>query len=180
MSRTYGPIRQIAFVVRDLDAALRYWTETLGVGPFFVMRNVSPEDFQYRGAPSPSPRMSLALGNSGDLQVELIEQHDDHPSAYRDFLDSGREGMQHVSAWVTHDEYDGVMKRMLDDGVAVAHSGAMAAAGVRFAYFATDTAPGGLLYEIADVLEPQIYPLMEMIAAAAKDWDGTDPVRAIG
>jgi len=180
MSRTYGPIRQIAFVVRDLDDALRYWTQTLGVGPFFVLRNVSPDDYRYRGEPSPSPRMSLALGNSGDLQVEIIEQHDDAPSAYRDFLDSGREGMQHVSSWVTRDEYDAVMKRMLDDGVEVAHSGAMAAAGVRFAYFATDAAPGGLLYEMADVLEPQIYPLMEMVAAAAKDWDGTDPVRELG
>ena len=180
MSRTYGPIRQIAFVVRDLDAALRYWTETLGVGPFFVLRDVTPDNFHYRGAPSPAPRMSLALGNSGDLQVEIIEQHDDHPSAYKDFLDTGREGMQHVSAWVTREEYDAVMQRMLDDGVEVAHSGAMAAAGVRFAYFATDTSPGGLLYEMADVLEPQIYPLMEMVAAAAKDWDGTEPVREIG
>ena len=36
MSRTFGAIRQIAFIVHDLDAALRYWTETLGVGPFFV------------------------------------------------------------------------------------------------------------------------------------------------
>lgn len=180
MSRTYGPIRQIAFVVRDLDAALRYWTESLGVGPFFVMRTVTPDEFHYRGAPSPAPRMSLALGNSGDLQVEIIEQHDDHPSAYRDFLDSGREGMQHVSAWVTRDEYDRVMKRMLDDGVEVVHDGQLAAAGVRFAYFDTDTAPGGLLYEIADVLEPQIYPMMEMIAAAAKGWDGTDPIRELG
>jgi catechol 2,3-dioxygenase-like lactoylglutathione lyase family enzyme len=180
MSVFYGPIRQIAFVVRDLDVALDYWTKTLGVGPFYVMRNMTPDDFRYRGAPSPSPRMSIALGNSGDLQVEIIEQHDDRPSAYRDFLDSGREGMQHVSAWVTRDGYDDVMKRMTDTGVEVVHEGRLAAADVRFAYFATDTAPGGLLYEIADVLEPQIYPMMEMIAHAAKDWDGADAVREIG
>ena len=124
--------------------------------------------------------MSLALGNSGDLQVEIIEQHDDNPSAYKDFLDRGREGMQHVSAWVTHDGYDDVMTRARDEGVAIAHEGRLAAAGVRFAYFDTDSSPGGLLYEIADVLEPQIYPLMEMVAAAARDWDGTDPVREIG
>jgi len=35
MSRLFGEMRQVAFVVRDLDQALRYWTETLGVGPFF-------------------------------------------------------------------------------------------------------------------------------------------------
>ena len=33
---------------------------------------------------------------------------------------------------------------------------------------------------MADVLDPQIYPLMEMVATAAKDWDGTDPVRELG
>jgi hypothetical protein len=36
MSRAFGPIRQIAFVVRDIDAAMRQWTEVLGVGPFHV------------------------------------------------------------------------------------------------------------------------------------------------
>ena len=55
MSRVFGPIRQIAFVVRDLDASLRYWTETLGVGPFFALRNVSPVQYQYRGQPSEPP-----------------------------------------------------------------------------------------------------------------------------
>jgi len=44
MSRKFGAIRQIAFIVRDLDAALRYWTETLGVGPFFVLRRTTPGD----------------------------------------------------------------------------------------------------------------------------------------
>ena len=112
MSRRFGSIRQIAFVVRSLDRTLRYWTETLGVGPFFVFRNMSPEDFRYRGEPSPAPRLSVALGNSGDLQVELIEQHDDRPSAYRDFLAAGREGFQHVSSWLTRAEYDATLVRV--------------------------------------------------------------------
>ena len=55
MSRTFGAIRQIAFIVRDLDTALRYWTETLGVGPFFVLRRSTPADYCYRGKPSPAP-----------------------------------------------------------------------------------------------------------------------------
>ena len=181
MSTRFGEIRQIAFVVRDLDAALKYWTETLGVGPFFVMRRVQPDEFRYRGEPSPAPVMSIALGNSGDLQVEIIEQHDDSPSAYKDFIDRGREGMQHVSAWTTSAGYDEVMKRALDDGLTVAHEGKLAAAGVRFAYFDTEGYAGGLLYEIADLLEGAIYPFVEMIAAEARTWDGhTDPVREMG
>jgi catechol 2,3-dioxygenase-like lactoylglutathione lyase family enzyme len=177
MSRLFGSVRQIAFVVRDLDPVLRYWTETLGVGPFFVMRSVSPGNFRYRGKASPAPSLSIALGNSGEVQVEIIQQHDERPSAYQDFLASGREGFQHVSSWLTRAEYDATMDRLIDAGATLSHDGTIPGAGVRFAYFATDVAPGGLMYEIADVMEPQTYPFMQMIAEAAKQWDGRHPVR---
>src|SRR5262245_65916980 len=109
--------------------------------------------FRYHGEPSPPPTLTIALANSGALQVELIQQHDEHPSAYRDFLASGREGFQHVSSWVTRAEYDAIRARMLATGTPIAHEGAMAGGGVRFAYFATDTVPGGLVYEMADLAE---------------------------
>jgi len=179
MSRRFGPIRQIAFVVRDFDRSLRYWTQTLGVGPFFVLRNLSPEQYHYRGQPSPPPTTSLALGNSDDLQVEIIHQHDDRPSAYRDFLESGREGFQHVSAWLTRAEYDATMAASRRDGLSVAHEGVIPGSGVRFAYFATDALPGGLMYEIADVMDSPAHALMQMVAGAAHGWDGTEPIREL-
>lgn len=179
MSRLFGSIRQVAFVVRDLDLALEYWTQVLGVGPFFALRRLSPESYRYRGKPSPPPCVTIALGNSGDVQIELIQQHDDRPSAYRDFLAAGREGLQHVSSWLSRLEYDATMKRLLAEGVVVAHEGVVPGVDVRFAYFATDTAAGGLMYEIADVMEPHAYPLMKMVAEAAIGWDGRDPVRDI-
>lgn len=67
MSRLFGEMRQVAFVVRDLDKALLYWTETLGVGPFFLIRNFIPVDYRYRGEPAPAPHLTLALGFSGRL-----------------------------------------------------------------------------------------------------------------
>ncbi|MGH7896730.1 MAG: VOC family protein [Candidatus Binatia bacterium] len=179
MSRLFGSMRQIAFVVRDLDEALAYWTDTLGVGPFFVLRDFPIDQFRYRGEPSPPPRLVIALGNSGGMQVEIIQQLDDRPSAYRDFLAAGREGFQHVSSWLTRAEYDDTRARAVDRGASIVHEGSVAGSGVRFAYFATDRPPGGLLYEIADVLEPAIYPMMQMIADAARDWDGRSPVREL-
>lgn len=125
MSRIFGEMRQIAFVVRDLDKALRYWTETLGVGPFYLMRDLVPESYRYRGKPAPAPRITLALGYSGEFQVELIQQHDDRPSAYRDYLESGREGFQHVSSWMTRAEYDPAVAAILRSGVELAHEGAI-------------------------------------------------------
>src|SRR5262245_57823720 len=125
MSRIFGEMRQIAFVVRDLDKALRYWTETLGVGPFFLLRDLVPDGYRYRGKPAPAPRITLALGYSGEFQVELIQQHDDKPSAYHDYLQSGREGFQHVSSWMTRPEYDAAVERILRSGVQLAHEAAM-------------------------------------------------------
>jgi catechol 2,3-dioxygenase-like lactoylglutathione lyase family enzyme len=179
MSRFFGPMRQIAFVVHDLDRALQYWTQTLRVGPFFTLRSVCPEQYRYRGQPSPSPVVSIALGNSGDLQVEIIQQHDERRSAYRDFLRAGREGFQHVSAWLTRAEYDATMARSLEEGLTVAHEGVIPGSGVRFAYFATDATPGGLMYEIADVIDSPAYALMQMIADAARSWDGSEPIHEL-
>jgi catechol 2,3-dioxygenase-like lactoylglutathione lyase family enzyme len=179
MSRSFGAIRQIAFVVHDLDRALDYWTRTLGVGPFFALRKLSPEQYRYRSQPSPPPVVSIALGNSGDLQVEIIQQHDERPSAYRDFLRAGREGFQHVSAWLTRAQYDATKAASLRNGLTVAHEGVIPGSGVRFAYFATDTVPGGLMYEIADVVGSPADALMRMVADAARGWDGSDPVREL-
>jgi catechol 2,3-dioxygenase-like lactoylglutathione lyase family enzyme len=177
MSRLFGEMRQIAFVVRDLDRALRYWTETLGVGPFFLLRDLVPDGYRYRGKPAPAPRITLALGYSGEFQVELIQQHDDHPSAYRDYLQSGREGFQHVSSWMTRAEYDPAVERIVRSGVQLAHEGAIPGSGIRFIYFATESAPGGLVYEISEAKEPPIYETMMMIRDTARKWDGSNPVR---
>ena len=177
MSRLFGEMRQIAFVVRDLDKALRYWTETLGVGPFFLFRNFIPTDYRYRGEPAPAPHLTLALGFSGDMQIELIQQHDDHPSAYRDFLLAGHEGCQHVSSWVTRAEYDETMKAALARGVQPAHEGVVPGSTIRFVYFATDSVPGGLLYEMADLKGTPLYDTMMRIRDTARTWDGSDPVR---
>jgi catechol 2,3-dioxygenase-like lactoylglutathione lyase family enzyme len=173
----FGSIRQVAFVVRDLDEALRYWTQVLGVGPFFVAREVTPTTYWYRGEEASPPTIHIALGNSGDLQIELIEQLGEEPSAYRDFLDSGREGMHHMSSWVTRAQYDETRARLLAGGMVIAQEGDTRESNTRFAYFATDSVPGGLQYEISDVLDSPIHGLFEALAKMAKEWDGSDPIR---
>jgi hypothetical protein len=74
-----GPIRQIGYVVADLDRAMQSWVE-LGVAPWFVIRGL-PMRAIYRGEPCETT-LSLALSNSGDLQVELIKQEDDAASIF--------------------------------------------------------------------------------------------------
>jgi len=72
MSRFFGEIRQLGYVVPDIEAAMDYWTRVLGVGPFFYNERVPIQNYRYRGE-SYQPHNSVALANSGPLQVELIQ-----------------------------------------------------------------------------------------------------------
>jgi hypothetical protein len=40
MSRTFGAVRQIAFVVPAIDAAMAHWSSLMGVGSFHVKRRI--------------------------------------------------------------------------------------------------------------------------------------------
>ena len=43
MSRIFGRPCQNGYVVRDIEAALKHWTEVLGIGPFFYFERVPVE-----------------------------------------------------------------------------------------------------------------------------------------
>jgi hypothetical protein len=66
-----GPIRQVGHVVRDIDQAIAAWV-AMGVGPWYVVRD-RVQRAVYRGKPC-EITMSIALANSGELQLELIAQ----------------------------------------------------------------------------------------------------------
>ncbi len=105
MSIRFGAIRQNGYVVPDIESAMGHWVEDLGVGPWYYIPSVRPKEFVYRGTPS-NPEIAIALAFSGSLQIELIQPVDDAASAYRDFLEAGHRGLQHVSSWP--DDYDDI------------------------------------------------------------------------
>lgn len=179
MSRKFGEMRQIAFVVRNIDKAMNYWTETLGIGPFFIKRKIEFASFVYRGKSAKSPLVSIALANSGTMQIELIEQHDDAPSIYKEYLDSGVEGLQHVSSWMTHDDMMNRKQALVAQGVSIAQECVIASSGVNLLYFDTGNGKAGFIYEISDLLEPGQLARVQNIARAAQDWDGQEPVREV-
>jgi hypothetical protein len=174
MSRIFGPIRQNGYVVRDIEKALHHWTTVLGVGPFFYFERAPITEFSYRGVTSPL-EVSIALGNSGDLQIELIQQRNDAPSMYHDFLAAGREGLQHVAYWTN--EFEADLARCLDAGFVVGQAGVAGGANGRFVYFDTEAHPGTVV-ELSDSSGAKGM-FFKHIAEVAKTWDGTDPVRRI-
>ncbi len=176
MSNIFGDPRQLGYVVRDIRGAMDAWTRH-GVGPWFYIENVEADYFRHRGADSPV-KISVALTNSGPLQIELIQQLNDAPSLYREFLDSGREGFQHISYWTT--DYQALYDRALSLGYAVGHEGSIGGEHGRFAYLEREDARAGdTLIEISDISGPK-GAFFERVREAAAAWDGSDPVRALG
>ena len=173
MSRFLGDIRQNGYVVRDIERAMRHWTEVMGIGPFFYIEDVPVSNFRYGGQPS-DVKMSIALANSGPLQIELIQQRNDAPSMYLDFLNAGHEGLQHVAFWTA--DFDADMARMTERGFEVGHSGQIGADG-RFVYFTRQDHPGSVI-ELSET-NGRKGAFFQSIRDAAAGWDGSDPVRKV-
>jgi catechol 2,3-dioxygenase-like lactoylglutathione lyase family enzyme len=94
-----GRRMQIGMVVNDIEAAARFWSERLAVGPWVMFDNaVDDRRFVHRGRDT-RPETSLALTYAGETQLELITQTNDAPSPYLEFLESGREGLHHLEFW---------------------------------------------------------------------------------
>ena len=175
MSRIFGEVRQNGYVVRDVEGAMRHWSGTLGVGPWFYFERAPITEFRYRGVPSDAV-VSIALANSGALQLELIQPRDDAPSMFRDFLAAGREGLQHVAYWTG--SFDRDLERSLAAGFQMGHSGCSGGPDGRFVYFDTETHPGTVV-ELSEVSGPK-GAFFAHVREAAKGWDGRDPIRRLG
>jgi hypothetical protein len=71
---------QMGFVVKDLDAAIRYWTEVLNVGPFIVIENAIAGRRVVRRGSETNMELTLAFAYMGDVQIELVCLSNDAPS----------------------------------------------------------------------------------------------------
>ncbi|HYF46134.1 MAG TPA: VOC family protein [Acidimicrobiales bacterium] len=167
-----GPVRQNDYVVRNLDAAIAEWL-ALGVGPWITLGPLE-QAMWFRGE-THQVTITLAFASSGDLQLELIHQTGDAPSAYREFLDAGREGFHHLAWWV--DDIEAVQAEVEAAGHPVAFSGDGGGA-ARFFYVDAPSTVASFL-EVME-LNDMTRGLAEHVEAAAAGWDGsTDPVRKL-
>ena len=167
------PVLQYAYVVDDLDEGIRHWVETVGAGPFFVMRDFLGTDLTYRGAAS-STRVHYAFGQCGPAQVQLIAQDDPGPSIYRDMYAPGEGGFHHVCAPRPHGRLGRTGGRFLGAGYEVASSLTTTVPAV---YFDCRRDLGHFveLYGRTERTEGFFATVRE----AHESWDGvTDPVRA--
>lgn len=169
-----GPIRQLGYVVTDIDGAMRSWLG-LGVGPWFVMRNLTLS-VSYRGEPCEITQ-SLALSNSGDMQVELIQQHSEAPSIFTEFLESHGGGFHQIAYWSS--DFDATMQAVAEAGWPVVWSGGEDV-GTRFSYVEppADRAHVAQIVEIMELTDAAS-GMSTFVRDAAESWDGIDPIRVL-
>ena len=163
-------IIQNSWVVPDIHAAMREWIATAGIGPFFLVEGITIEEQRHRGRPT-DVEVSFALAQAGDVQVELVCQHNDAPSAYRDTVANGATAFHHVAYYC--EAYDRDLADLRDRGSEIAFSGSFG--GKRFAYLDTSMRLGAMveLIEASDVQAE----FFARIRNAAAEWDGRDPIR---
>ncbi len=165
---------QNAWVVNDLDVAMRRWIDVYGVGPFYVLDRLDLNGTLYRGRPS-ALTLSVGLAQAGSSQIELIFQHNDGPSVYRDMVPEGQTGFHHVCIY-THD-FKADQAYFEQAGYVTAMEGGAPDGSVKFAYF--DTRKDFDIFTEVISASPGILARNEMVRKAAEDWDGKDPIRIV-
>jgi len=80
--RGLGKVHHVAVVVRDVEASLRFWRDTLGMRVETVL-------------PIPSDRVTIAFLPVGESKIELVQPTDDTTGVAR-FLANRGEGFHHV------------------------------------------------------------------------------------
>ena len=170
MAKFVSEIRQMGYVVPDVEAAMNYWINELGVGPWYYAPKMIASDYIYRGDTGYDPVVSVGLANLGAMQIELIQPRDDIPTLYRDFLNAGLAGVQHFAYWT--EDFDADAARAKENGFSPAASGVIGPHG-RFVYFEKNISdPGchpGTVIELSEVMGPK-GRFFKLIRESAAGW----------
>ena len=166
-------IIQNAYYVPDIDEGIARFHALWGLGPFFVRRHIQLENVTYRGSSSELD-ISAAYTQSGDLMIELVTQHNDAPSIFRDRFAADESGFHHVA--LDFGDHDARVAEYNLKGVESVTS------------FRTNEGRGATYLDTFNTLghATEIYivndSLKELYAAvrhASETWDGQELVRAL-
>ena len=167
---------QMGYVTKDLEDSLDYWINVVGAGPFYSA-DFATTDQVYRGAPA-NAHVTVAMGYSGDVQIEVVQQNNDSPSAYTELFASGRKiprgGLFH-HVMVKHDDYDAAYEGYISAGATRCFDAVVPGVG-RFCYLDTRD----MMDCFVELLEvsPPFDAACRQMRDAHRNWDGREPRRA--
>ena len=165
-----GPVRQLGYVVADIEAAATDWVSRLGIGPWRIKHGITFGDCQYMGNPV-DVEVGIATAFSGGFELKLMAQTRGPKTMYSDFFDSSGPGAQHVCFYPT--DFAAARDLMVATGSSVVFSGLVGA--TDFAYL-DDGA--GQVVELAAVPADRLGSRTQR-ASAATTWDGTNPLEVV-
>lgn len=171
--RDLGSACQIGYVVPDIVQAMNEWSLVLGGAGFIYFPDRGASNAVYRGKPV-SVRSRMAFSYVGGTQFEFIEPVGDEPSPYRDFLASGRRGVQHLGFWVADPALTGA--RLEAAGYSACYHGTSASFGRGFAYYERRDAEAPMIEVLEDT--PSKRAFYQSIAEAVNGWSGGSHVRS--
>jgi len=137
------------------------------------MDHVQIKDVQYRGRIM-QINASLAYANSGHVQFELIQQHDDAPSLFTEMTATRGYGLHHQGIAVR--DFDAELRRFERMGHEVAAYGENDV-GSRAAFMD----PKGKFPTFIEIMEANemVEAMFTAIYQASVGWGGNDPVRPV-
>ncbi len=168
-----GRRMQVAFVVKDLDATLRFWTEVMGIGPFVVIEDATSDRRYFHRGEFSSVQATLAFSYVGETQIEIIQQNNAAPSPFTEFHAQGHEGLHHIAFWPK--EFAAACAELEARGFESVCSIAAEGSSQRIEYYAAP-AHIGVMVEIAPVT-PERTRYFDGIKRLADTWDGSRPIR---
>jgi hypothetical protein len=128
---------QICLAVWDLNKAIKYCEQVLGIGPF-VLPEVHYTDKFYLGKPVPDSDWVMGFASLGPIELEL-SQPVKGPSIYQDFLEQRGEGLHHIGFDIK--DLDAKLARCEELGIKILCTGRTPTGGFAHLDTAIDGAP---------------------------------------
>lgn len=173
MSRHFGELYQLGYVVASVDSAVDDWIRS-GVGPWEIIRSYPVDQWWYQGERAEID-VDIAIGWSGATQIELIEQTNNVSSMYLDYLATfPTGGLQHLGYRCA--DYDRAIEAGGAAGFTVLMNGLVG--DTRFAYLKP---PVGSQTPVVEISAGSAASMRrnEEKAGAARVWDGNNPILPI-
>ena len=167
-----GTICQMAYVVEDIHAAIDWWIEKAGVGPWFLLPSFGGEGHVFRGAPCTS-HVAIAMSFAGSMNIELLQPLDNEPSVYKETIDRVGYGFHHFG--IACEEIEAEVERRVARGEVLAHRAPVPTGG-KVAYFEGGVGAPGFVELIPAT--PGMDEGFTRFWEQTRDWDGKDPIRS--
>ena len=90
-------VDQLGFVYKDIKKQAELMTSVFNL-PNFIFSGPKSHSYIYRGKES-EIKLDIAISRIGNTQIELIQLIDGE-CLFKEFLDQGKEGLQHIGIYV--------------------------------------------------------------------------------